>query len=151
MANLVNNQLEYNMSHVRDLKNKGYLDAAKFIDGAQKGHTCRAGHHWQVGDKFNPKFWSLQPYRSPQMYMGPAIEVVAVWDFFVEATGVAYLNGEHIVTYDCNGNIDIDDVAHNDGLSSTDFIDWIIEPCINKGKEFDGQIICWDDTIEYGK
>lgn len=149
VSNLMQTNQEYFMSHARELIDAQYLDPRKFFEVGQKGHTCREGHHWQVGDKFSPRIWTFQPYRSKQLAIGPDVEVVAVWNMFVEATGAVFINGEHVVPHDANGHLDLADVAHNDGLSVADFIAWIISPCVLKGREFDGQIICWDHAINY--
>jgi hypothetical protein len=40
-------------------------------------------------------------------------------------------------------------IASNDGLSHQDWDDWLLQPCFDKGKAFDGQIICWNPEINY--
>lgn len=102
-----------------------------------KGHTIRAGKHWKVGDKFSPRIWSGKPYNSKQLIIAPDIEVKKVWDFEINRKGIR-INGNNV------DDIDLELLARNDGLSLPDFLAWFKFP-----KDFSGQIIYWDDRIEY--
>ena len=116
----------------------------------QKHHTIRAGHRWKVGDKFSPRIWSGKPYRSKQIIIAPDIEIKKVWDFEIEVDKdyicvlidkwALYEENSRMVT-----QVDaLMTFAKNDGLSLQDFKDWF-----KWGTPFDGQIICWNENIEY--
>jgi len=116
-----------------------------------KGHTVRSGHRWKVGDKFSPRVWSGKPYQSKQIIIAPDIEVKKVWDFEMKPSNFIdecrfFINGNEIVFHGL-----FDRVAQNDGLNRLEFAHWFCGPDLmsNKRKPFSGQIICWDDSIEY--
>lgn len=127
-----------------------------WFDKSQKLHTIRAGHRWKVGDKFSPRVWSGKPYRSQQIIIAPDMEVKKVWDFSVGGNGI--LLGVPGETPECWKRAFIFDtlptrdwpfetlykIAENDGLSLNDFLAWFKYPA-----PFDGQIICWDDSVNY--
>jgi len=102
-----------------------------------KGHTIRAGHRWKAGDKFSPRVWSGKPYQSKQIIIAPDIEVKKVWNFECKSDGLFYINGKWV-------DVTSSDIPKNDGLSDDDFLSWF-----PVNKPLDGQIICWDETIEY--
>lgn len=117
-----------------------------------KGHTIRAGHRFKVGDKFSPRVWSGKPYASKQIIIAPDIEVKKVWGYKVEVSkGIEqwYLDGTMVSEsneymqqwFNCGL---IEDISKNDGLELVDFLNWFKHP-----KYFDGQIICWDASINY--
>jgi len=112
-----------------------------------KYHTIRAGNRWKVGDWFSPRVWSGKPYKSKQIEFAPPIQVKKVWELEIEV-GKKYwffkLNGEDISNEKENFNIDefTELLAKNDGLLLSDFLNWF-------PKSFTGQIICWNDKIEY--
>ncbi|WP_316851174.1 hypothetical protein [Pedobacter agri] len=108
-----------------------------------KYHTIREGDRWKVGDMFSPRVWSGKPYASKQITIAPDIEIKKIWTFEVDENGVPSLNGHYISTKMER------DIARNDGLSKEDFIDWLIMPSFKSGKPFRGQILCWNDKIEY--
>ena len=97
-----------------------------------KHHTIRAGHRWKVGDKFSPRVWSGKPYSSKQIIIAPDIEVKKVWDFNIRESN-------NLLQFEFQN---IHNVATNDGLELVDFLQWFNKP-------FDGQIICWNENIEY--
>lgn len=105
---------------------------------SKKFHTIRAGHRWKVGDWFSPRVWSGKPYNSKMIQFAPDIEVKKVWNFKIEndqfwlGTDVLYSVYQYA------------DIAKNDGLEAQAFWDWFRFP-----KPFDGQIICWSDSITY--
>lgn len=108
-----------------------------------KSHTVRSGHRWKAGDKFSPRVWQDKPYRSKQLIIAPDIEIKKVWDVMIYETMEVYINGKFFCTF---GSENADALAKNDGLSHNDFRDWFI-----KSLPFDGQIICWNESINYGK
>lgn len=109
-----------------------------------KWHTFRAGNRWKEGDWFSPRVWSGKPYRSHQIIIAPDIEVKKVFKVYIEKPigniGDMYIN-------DKMWQSPYDELSTNDGLSNEDFIEWIIKPTVKK--EFDGQIICWNEDITY--
>jgi hypothetical protein len=111
-----------------------------------KYHTIRAGHRWKVGDKFSPRVWSGKPYQSKQIIIAPEIEVKKVWDFKIKK----YLHdwyidyADHSICYGYEQFSRLETIAKNDGLTRQDFFDWFKYP-----SHFEGQIICWNDQIEY--
>lgn len=111
-----------------------------------KPHTIRAGHNVKVGDTVQFYVWSRKPYASPQIVVTPKIEVKKVWRF-------------HTEIYDNEMFAFVDDIimptsgaevlANNDGLTLPDFEKWICKHPKLEKNIFDGQIICWNDSIEY--
>jgi hypothetical protein len=98
-----------------------------------KHHTIRAGHRFKAGDWFSPRVWSGTPYRSKQIQFAPDIQVKKTWDFYRDS-------------YQWDAPAAIEIMAKNDGLSIVDFIDWFQ---LAKGNQFVGQIICWNESINY--
>jgi hypothetical protein len=107
-----------------------------------KHHTIRSGHRWKAGDWFSPRVWSGKPYHSKQIIIGPDIQVKKTWRFEIKQTpgyGMRlWINGFIIDTV-----IQIK-LTQNDGLSMDDFMRWFQFP-----KPFSGQIICWNENINY--
>jgi len=117
----------------------GPLNILAGLSGVAKHHTIRAGSRWKVGDMFSPRVWADKPYRSKQIIIGPDIEIKKIWNIRIYAY---YLKG--LVISWQGSEFDIDKVAANDGLSTDDFIDWF-----EKSIPFNGQIICWNENINY--
>lgn len=107
-----------------------------------KHHTIRAGSRWKAGDYFSPRVWSGKPYNSKQIIIAPDIEIKKVWDFDMDLNGIYSINGKYISEQDEYN------LATNDGLSEANFQFWFM-PNMNKPKPFSGQIICWNDNVEY--
>lgn len=114
-----------------------FIDINAFDNSTPKHHTIRAGKRWKVGDKFSPRIWSGNPYRSKMIIIAPDIEVKKIWDFDCDIKGVFYLNGKAL-------DVTSSDLPMNDGLSDNDLLDWF-----PVGNPFSGQIICWNDKINY--
>ena len=114
-----------------------------FEDCEPKYHTIRAGHRWKVGDKFSPRVWSGRSYNSPQVIIGPDIEVKRAWNIEIKANDKIIIDHCDFGTF-CEVNPDVIVLAKNDGLSTVDLLNWFPN---NKG--FEGQIICWNENIEY--
>lgn len=135
-------------------KEKPYNNAAHIIndffvmDGSDtKHHTIRSGNRWKVGDTFSPRVWKGKPYNSPQIQFAPDIEIKKVWNFDI------YFEPYHKVVFKINHkqqNIkQMEILAKNDGLEYIDLLDWFkVHPKL-KAFHFEGQIICWSDTVNY--
>jgi len=109
-----------------------------------KLHTIRAGHRWSLGDTFSPRVWSGKPYNSKQIIIAPDIEIVKIWDFEID-NGAIVINGDYEFWGGEMSDHDLlAEIAKNDGLDSTDLLDWFKYP-----DPFDGQIICWNENINY--
>lgn len=145
---------EQNLNYFRKITD---LEIQQWIDLQPKYHTIRTGHRFKVGDKFSPRVWSGKPYRSKQIIIAPDIEVKKVWNFKIttesnsemryDISNFIYINGKLVM------DNEYDRLSKNDGLSVQDFCDWFrIERDGDTGtliREFDGQIICWNQNIEY--
>lgn len=106
-----------------------------------KHHTIRSGNRWEVGDKFSPRVWSGKPYCSPMVTIAPDIEIKKIWDFEI-SDGLFLINGE-VYAYSSSTEL-LNKLASNDGLEQGELMDWFKYP-----KEFKGQIICWNESVEY--
>lgn len=124
-----------------------------------KHHTIRAGNRWKVGDNFSPRVWGsdinpkngrIGPYNSKQIIIAPDVEIKKIWKF----TMVPSLWADEC-TFRINGKrLDsgqLTEVAYNDGLTLHDLIYWFAGSgaANSKRKPFDGQIICWNENINY--
>lgn len=120
----------------------GYFDFLK-TDIEPKYHTIRSGNRWKVGDKFSPRVWSGKPYRSKQIIIAPDIEVKKTWDIEISENQYSIKLESGWTTGSLfKENERASKIAMNDGLSNIDFIDWF-------NKSLTGQIICWNNKIEY--
>lgn len=113
-----------------------------------KHHTIRAGKRFKQGDMFSPRVWSGKPYNSKQIQFAPNMEVKKVWDF-----GIAKVNDGMLSSYEMFVNEKLTrkgaDIIKNDGLEYNDFCDWFKMDSAKKVIAFEGQIICWNESIEY--
>lgn len=114
-----------------------------------KHHTIRAGSRWKKGDYFSPAVWGNNinpksgksgPYQSKQIKIAPDIEVKKVWDFNIKDSRF-FVGKTAFGNYACK---DFKRLALNDGLEVSDLLDWFQFP-----KDFNGQIICWNENINY--
>lgn len=114
-----------------------------------KSHTIRGGYRFKEGDIFSPRVWIGKPYNSKQLRILPDIKVKKTWNIEIKHFGIL---DQCLVTIDnvVPRNSKLPLLANNDGLSLQDFNDWfVLSPSFVKLKEFNGQIICWNDKIEY--
>lgn len=145
---ILNKHLPYNIvsDFINSLKNRCNLSNPKY-------HTIRAGSRFKVGDKFSPRVWGNDvnpksgksgPYHSKQIIIAPDIEVKKVWEIRIWRESLLnwriYINGKII-----SAPI-ISELAKNDGLTHRDLLDWFNVPV---EKNFKGQIICWNENINY--
>lgn len=147
---------------IKSLRDSGLLsisvlnEITKGTYAQYKHHTIRAGNRWKVGDWFKPVVWGNDvnpksgrsgPYHSKQIQFAPEIQVKKTWDVDIHGTDW-YLDGRH--EYTTGWNISKETIAGNDGLNLIDFYDWFtLSPDFKKKQEFFGQIICWNENIEY--
>lgn len=110
----------------------------------EKVHTIRAGHSRKQGQTLAPAVWSGRPYHDPQIIIAPDMEIKKVWDFHIDVNGIYSINNQYIFYPDGTEAR----LAENDGLTELDFMNWFISN-ISKFKGFDGQIICWDENVNY--
>ena len=107
-----------------------------------KHHAIRSGNRWKVGDKFSPRVWSGKPYNSKQIIIAPDITIVSVQKIEMDLNGIFSVDGKYL------DEIRFLELAKNDGLEFNDMVNWFM-PNYDKPKEFKGQIICWNENIEY--
>jgi hypothetical protein len=124
------------------------VNPANLINCSPKHHTIRAGKRFKAGDYFSPRYWTGSPYNykrdgSKCPAFAPDTLVVKTFDFEIKNNSF-YINGRE---YD--GEIEghhelLEKIATNDGLSKEDLLLWFKFP-----KPFSGQIICWNENINY--
>lgn len=113
------------------------------LSNDEKYHTIRSGNRWKVGEKFSPRVWSGKPYNSPMVTIAPDIEIKKIWTFEIRHYKKQCLVLIDDITIE-NHPTFLQTIARNDGLSFVDFLQWFQYP-----KEFKGQIICWNEKINY--
>ncbi len=130
------------------------VELSEFVRGI-KNQTIRAGHRFKVGDKFSPRVWSGKPYNSKQIIIAPDIEVKKIFDFKItteansemrdDLSNFLYINSKLVM----NNQYEL--LAANDGLTVTDMCDWfkIVFEDGYKHTAFSGQIICWNENVNY--
>ena len=115
-----------------------------------KSHTIRKGKRWKKGEYFSPRIWSGIPYRSKQISIWQDVLITNVWNI-----EIANINGETKIFLMPDGllkryykpkELNIDEVAKNDGLTTQDLIDWF---AVEEDRPFKGQIICWNPDVNY--
>lgn len=112
-----------------------------------KYHTIRGGGRFKKDDLFSPRVWFKTPYNSPQIIFLGDLEVKNEYPFAIYSkedkdklpygTGI-FANNKHISP---DSTIDL---AKNDGLETVDLLHWFKYP-----SKFSGQIICWNENINY--
>lgn len=115
------------------------LDESVYDRCEPKWHTIRAGNRWKDGDKFSPRVWAGKPYASKQIQLASDIEIIKVFNFEIKDNELL-VNGKKLAS------LATVDLALNDGLHMRDFFDWFKWP-----QPFSGQIICWNQNIEYNE
>lgn len=103
-----------------------------------KPHTIRAGNRWKQGQSFSPRIWSGRPYFDPQIIFAPPVVIKKTWDFEIK-NSMMLIEDKDIVIVEYRELI-----ARHDGLAYQDFKDWFKWP-----QPFSGQIICWDENVNY--
>lgn len=115
---------------------KDYIDT---IGIQPKHHTIREGNRFEKGEYFSPRIWSGKPYCSKQIIIHSDIKIRRIYNIGLRIRGdfkEFYCNDEDLTS------TSISLIAKNDGLLLNDFLNWFNKP-------FEGQIICWDNSIKY--
>jgi hypothetical protein len=109
-----------------------------------KHHTIRAGYRFKPGEMASLRVWSDKPYRSKQIEFAQ-VEVKKVWsiEIVISHTWWSFRINDKLFC----GNVEV--IANNDGLELQDFIDWFTVHPKSIDREFKGQVICWNNKIEY--
>jgi len=148
--------LGFNIRTIPDII-RPYINDFAVMDGTSaKGHTIRAGDRFKPGDMVSLRVWSGKPYASKQIEFGQ-VEVKKTWNFDLIKDQVSVewrINDQFkgyytLVTASQSKNPGLFKVARNDGLLLEDFVAWFAVHPKNKDWQFHGQIICWDETIQY--
>ena len=114
-------------------------DFAKKILNGQKIHTCRQNYdYWaekiarlkKVGGALSLRYWTGKPYASPQAeFLQVPTEVVGVQRLTLYAQAIDKSEGVYFIEAAMNNGsweIEMEDLARNDGLSRQDFEDWFV-------------------------
>ena len=118
-------------------------------DVAPKHHTIRAGSRWKVGDKFSPRVWSGKPYNSKQIVIAPDTEIKKVFTIEVRYHNI-YINGKLYAADLVYTRSTFGWLAEKDGLTPIDLYHWLkIDKMPLHANTFTGQIICWNESINY--
>jgi hypothetical protein len=112
-----------------------------------KHHTIRAGNRWKEGEYFSPRVWSDKPYASKQIQFAQPIQIKKIWSFDI-VRGYMFINRK------CYGkfhpfNTVLQQLAKNDGLTVIEMVQWFSVHPKAKNLTFKGQILCWNDSIDY--
>ena len=115
-----------------------------------KSHTIRAGKRWKAGDFFSPRVWSGKPYNSRQIILAPDVEIKKVFDLKLQYMSRPFVTFKNEKGWDVSyPNGTLEKIAINDGFKDTSELDsWLLG---GKGWDpvFEGQIICWNESIQY--
>ncbi len=112
-----------------------------------KHHTLRAGNRFKSGEFFSPRVWSGKPYNSKQIIIGPDTKIENAWDVVIFAEPNQTVICMPTEIHSQYQMLSLGEVAKNDGLTIDDFESWFNPK--RKSIEFQGQIICWNQDIEY--
>lgn len=112
-----------------------------------KHHTIRAGKRWKVGDWFSPRVWSGKPYASKQIQFAPDIEIKKIWEFDIIREQVVLDSRLYAPLHPMSSRFQ--EVAKNDGLTAIEMIQWFNIHPKKTAIGFGGQILCWNESIEY--
>ncbi len=120
--------------------------ATNYVDNnfIPKHHTIRAGNRWKVGDKASLRVWQDKPYRSKQIEVAE-VGIKKVWHIQI----IPYQNADDFeILVDGKLFDDVFELCANDGITFEDFFSWFKLDKYDT-ETFDGQIICWNDEVNY--
>lgn len=115
-----------------------------------KHHTIRAGSRFKPGDMASLRVWTGLPRRSKQIEFAQ-VEVKKTWPVNIHIVGkelLWQLPGIGTGGFDTLSE-GLNIISQNDGMEVQDFIDWFAIHPKKQEQKFTGQIICWNETIEY--
>lgn len=115
----------------------------------RKYHTIRAGSRFKPGDMASLRVWSGAPYRSKQIEFAQ-VEVKKTWEIEIWLRDRITIGFPEIPGVQLR-LLPLCEVAENDGLECRDFEAWFRLHPKKAGKVFTGQIICWNENINYEK
>lgn len=147
---ILNNVLPKQKNGVIDLKSLSekvlpIVNDFFLLDGQmEKKHTIREGKRWKEGEYFSPRVWSGKPYNSPQIIIAPDIQIKKQFKWSVCSEGWFWIEGNKIESTN-----DFETLAKNDGLKADELYHWFMPPN-KKVRPVSGQIICWDESVNYG-
>jgi len=102
----------------------------------EKIHTIRNGFNIKQGENISPRIWFGIPYHSPQIIIWHDLQVMNCQIFNIDKSYNWFIDN-NIVSNETQMLL-----SKNDGLKINDMKSWF-------NKEFNGQIICWKNTIHY--
>ena len=131
-----------------------FVKTIQAIETQPKHHTVRAGKHLKVGDTVSLRVWSDKPYRSKQIIIAPDQEIKKLWDIEIKKVPLRSNKSKGMYVVFIDGKAQTNEkefmkLVANDGLSFEDFCDWFELNNEKKEIHFEGQIICWNDSIDY--
>lgn len=118
------------------------------IGNPAKYHTIRAGERWKVGEMASIRIWTGLPYRSKQEEICK-VEIKKVWRFEIKKVRESIFTQYQAFVDGNRCDIDGKELIQNDGLSYDDFCDWFRLNNHKKDVHFSGQVICWNENINY--
>lgn len=122
------------------------MDFHEYYNGIPKWHTIRAGNRWKVGDFFSPRYWTGKPYASKQALITEPLEIKKIWAIRIMRNWV-WIKDKKFSDFEFTNQIV--SLARNDGLEIKDFWNWFDAHPKMKKEGFSGQILCWNEAIEY--
>lgn len=139
---------QFPATHRRAGEQTGFIQS--IMDGS-KSHTIREGSRWKPGEIFSARFWKGRPYQTKQKEFAQ-LQIKKVWPITIAPhpdRGYAiHIGDRYVADWTGTANITIEELAGNDGLTKEDFLDWF--GCNKKKiRPISGQIICWNDKINY--
>lgn len=134
------------------IKNLNFYDWLEYDSCAlPKHHTIRSGSRWKPGDWASLRIWSDKPYRSKQIEFAQ-VEVKKAWEIKIRIEDNQMIVGVKTNMTEITGFVYLlptCEVAKNDGLDCQDFFDWFNMHPKKKHNDFNGQIICWSESLTY--
>ncbi len=140
------------ISHYKKKLSLSFLESMCHLDQFDpKNTSIRNGKHYKVGDIIKPMVWAGKPYhKTPEglwkIQFAPEIELKKVWDFEIQTKPQEDLSGFADILLEGKKitSEKLSEIALNDGVDYGDLLSWFKYP-----KAFSGQIICWNNNIEY--